>query len=389
MIEVRRLRDDEKELALAVASQAFAQGARHTPWADDPNQPQAAAYGVFDERGFQAQAVVLSFRAHMGPEIVLPLGGIAGVACKPAARGRGYARAALLAALRHMRDEGQVVSTLYPFSWRYYQRMGWEWTGINRRYAAPTRIFEPTADTGRCREASREDWPQIKEAYRRFAGGYRGLLDRDEKQWNGILDDTPERWTYTFVYEGDEGIEAYLTYRGGSGGSTSLREFISLSARAQRALLGLIGRMDMQTERVEWTAPCDDLLWSAICHHDIEVRLFPMTQARVVDVQGALSRWSPDERCSGRFIMRVADENADWNAGVWQVAFADGAVEIRRTDAEPQVSLHIRALSQAFFGTPTPDDLRRADHIGVSDERGFVAFRDCLSGPPMWTNDFF
>ena len=388
-MEVRRIRDDEKETAYALASLAFMQGSRQIPWADDPNQPKAAAYGVWDERGFQAQAVVLSFRAHMGPEAVLPLGGIAGVACKPAARGRGYARAALLAALRHMRDEGEVISTLYPFSWRYYQQLGWEWTGVNRRISAATRIFEPTPDTDRCREASRTDRPRIETVYNRFAGRYRGMLDRDEKKWNTILDDTPEQWTYAYVYEGDEGIEGYFVYRGGSGETTELREFICLNSRAQRAMLGLLGRMDMQTKRIRWTAPSDDLLWSAVCDYDIEVTLCPMTQARVVDVQGAMSQWRPDPDASGRFAVRIADEHADWNARTWEVTFADRQVEIKPTTAEAGLAIHIRTFSQAFFGTPTPDELRRADLIHVTDERSFRAFRDCLSGPPMWTNDFF
>lgn len=389
MMEVRQLRDDEKEMAYALSSLAFMQGSRRIPWADDPNQPKATAYGVWDERGFQAQAVVLSYRAHMGPKAVLPLGGIAGVACKPASRGRGYAKAALVATLRHMRDAGEVISTLYPFSWRFYQQLGWEWTGVNRRCSAATRIFEPTADTARCREATKDDRPHIEAVYRRFAGRYRGLLDRDEKQWNAILEDTPEQWTYTYVYEGAEGIEGYLTYRGGSGETTDLREFICLSPRAQRAMLGLLGRMDMQTRRVTWTAPSDDLLWCSVCDYELDVKVCPMTQARVVDVQGAMSQWSPAHERKGRYVMKIADEHADWNARTWEVAFADGHVEIAPTSAAPDISMHIRAFSQAFFGTPTPEDLRRADVIEVHNEHGFQAFCECLAGPPMWTNDFF
>ncbi|MBM3495325.1 MAG: GNAT family N-acetyltransferase [Armatimonadetes bacterium] len=389
MMEVRLMRDDEKEMAYALASLAFMQGLRQIPWADDPNQPKASGYGVWDDRGFQAQAIVLSYRVHMGPDVVLPLGGIAGVACKPAARGRGYAKAALVRTLQHMRDEGEVVSTLYPFSWEFYQKLGWDWAGVNRRCKAATQTFEPAPDTDRCREASKDDRPLIEAAYRRFAGRYRGMLDRDEKKWNTILDHTPERWTYAYVYEGDEGVEGYLTYSGGSGESTTIREFICLSARAQRAMLGLLGRLDMQTKHVEWTAPADDLLWSAVCSYDVDTKLWPMTQARVVDVEGALGRWVPDRALSGRFVMRIADEHADWNDGVWEVEFSDGAVQLTRSTETPQLAMHIRAFSQAFFGTPAPDDLRRADMIEVRDEPGYAAFRDCLAGPIMWTNDFF
>jgi predicted acetyltransferase len=389
MMDVRQLSEDERDDAYALSSLAFLQGSRDIPWANDPNGPVSTAFGVWDEGGYQAQAIVLSFRVHMGAEAVMRLGGIAGVACKPAARGRGYATAALLRSLRHMRDVGEVVSTLYPFSWQFYQQLGWEWTGQVRRYKAPARIFEPTAGTARCREAKPEDRERIAEAYERVARGYRGLLQRDTKQWNRVLDDTTERWTYTYVYEGQTGIEGYLTYSGGSGDVTELREFVSINCEAQQALLGLVGRLDMQTRNFEWRAPEDDLLWSALCNYEIETRLWPMTQARVVDVEGALSQWVPDRAAAGRFTMRIADAQADWNDGTWGVEFSDGAVTVARASCEADLAMDIRTLSQAFFGSPTVATLRRAGKLAVADERGYEAFRDCLSGPPMWTNDFF
>lgn len=388
-MEVRLLREDEAEEAYALASLAFLQGRRETPWANDPNRPPIAAIGVWDDRGYQAQAIVLSFRVHMGPDAVVRMGGIAGVACKPAARGRGYARAALTRALEHMRDAGEAVSTLYPFSWAFYQQLGWDWTGMNRRYRAATRILRPTDETAGCREAGPADREHVIGIYRRFAPRYRGMHDRDEKQWNTVLDDTPETRTYTYLYESQTGPEGYLTYSGGSGDTTDLREFICLNARAQGAMLGLLGRLDMQTRHVEWRAPSDDLLWSVLCDHDLDTRLWPMTQARVVDLQAALSQWRPEPSASGRFAMGVADQQADWNSGVWEVEFADGAVSVRRSAGEPQIAMHIRAFSQAFFGVPDPVALRRADKVTVSDEAGFEAFRACLAGPPMWTNDFF
>jgi predicted acetyltransferase len=389
MMEVRLMREDEKHLAYALSSLAFMQGSRSTPWADDPNQPKAAGIGVWDERGFQAQVIVLSFRVHMGPDVVLPMGGIAGVACKPAARGRGYAKAALVRSLQHMRETGEVVSSLYPFSWEFYRQVGWEWVGVKRRYKAATRVLHPSPDTVRCREAGPADRPAIESIYRQFAARYRGMLARDEKQWNSVLDDTPERYTYTYLYEGEEGPEGYLTYRGGSHESTDLREFICLTARAQRAMLGLLGRLDMQTDCVEWRAPSDDLLWSAVTSYEIETGISPVTQARIVDVEAALKAWKPRAGGRGRFVMGVADDCADWNAGTWEVEFGDGVSEIRRARREPQFTLDIQALSQAFYGTPSAPEIQRAERVTVHDQAGFEAFSEFMSGPPMWTNDSF
>src|SRR5580692_3638195 len=48
-----------------------------------------------------------------------------GVATLPLARRRGYASALVTRLLDQMRDEGHVVSTLYPFRPSFYERFGY------------------------------------------------------------------------------------------------------------------------------------------------------------------------------------------------------------------------------------------------------------------------
>ena len=388
-MEIRILTDDDRVDAFYLSSQAFMHGNRDMSWINNPNRDTTVAYGIWDEAGLQAKVVVVSYRVHLGAEVVVPMGGIAGVACLPASRGRGYAGAGLRHALAQMREAGQVISTLFPFSWDYYRRFGWEWVGTNRCYAVPTRIFKPHSETEHARAATPEDRPRILAAYTEFASRYRGLLARDDRQWNRILDDTEQRHTYTYVYEQQGRIEGYLTYRGGEKKETELREFIALTPRAQAALLGLLRRHEMQVEKFTWSAPPDDGLWSQFYHWDIETKLEPCTQGRVVDVAGALQAWKPSTSAHGHFTLGMQDENAPWNTGTWQVEFEGGQVSVEPTQQEPQVSLDIQALSQAYFGTPTVDELRRNDRLQVHKEAGYTALRDLLAGPPMWMNDSF
>jgi len=388
-LEIRRVREDEKHLALYLSSLAFLYGRRRTPWEDDPDQPDTVAFGVWDDRGYQAQAIVLSFAARMGPEVVMPMGGIAGVACMPAARGRGYVRAVMVRTLEHMREAGQTISTLFPFSFDFYRELGWEWVGVERRYSVSSQVLKSAQDTENCVQAGPEDRPRIVETYRRFSNGYRGMLERDEKLWNKRLDGSEEHHTCTFLYEGTSGVEGYLIYTGGSGECMDLSEFICLTPNALRGLLGLLRRLNMQTRRFAWSAPDDDQLWSVFCHHAVETRIAPVTQGRVVDLVGALQAWKPNAATEGRFTMQVADEHAPWNAGVWEVEFGGGSVRVLPARREAQLSLDIQALSQAFFGWPDAEALRRAGRLSVADEAGFEAFRTCLSGPIMWMNDSF
>lgn len=88
-------------------------------------------------------------------------------------------------------------------------------------------------------------------------------------------------------------------------------------------------------------------------------------------------------------MIAVEDECAPWNAGVWQAEFESGAVQVRRTDRAPHVTMDVQALSQAYFGAPTLDALRAAGRLAVQDEAGFQALRSLLAGPPTWMSDEF
>ncbi|MFN2522208.1 MAG: GNAT family N-acetyltransferase, partial [Mycobacteriales bacterium] len=57
------------------------------------------------------------------------MGGIAGVAVHPHARGQGTARQLMAAALVRMRQDDQPVSTLFPTAPGIYRPLGWEVAG--------------------------------------------------------------------------------------------------------------------------------------------------------------------------------------------------------------------------------------------------------------------
>ena len=55
----------------------------------------------------------------------------------------------------------------------------------------------------------------------------------------------------------------------------------------------------------------------------------------------------------------------------------------------PQIEMDIQQVTQAYFGSPTLDDLRRAERLTVHDERAYTCLQSLFHGPPMWTNDDF
>ncbi len=390
-VEIRVLKGDELA-AVPIWSQAFEKGERAMePWHEMEARlgDRNVTYGLFDSAGLQATVLITDCLMHFGPDILVPMGGVSGVACLPAARGKGYAADAIRFTLERMKEAGQVTSVLTPFSWRFYQNLGWDWTGARRRYSVQTRALRADPETEFVRAATPADRPRIIDCYTEFAGQYRGMLARQQAEWDTKLKDKKKEYVYSFLYEKEGKVEGYLTFHGWKEEETRLDEFLTLTPRAQRALLGLLRRHEMQVKKFTWNGPENDLLWTQLIDWDLETRLVPLQMARIVDFAGALSYLRPSVDLNGSVDMAVRDANAPWNDGVWHIALEAGQVAVTATNAAPQVEMDMRQVTQAFFCAPTLDDLRRAERLNIHDEAGYNCLKSLFQGPPMWINDDF
>ncbi len=391
-VEIRPLADDEQEQAAVLWSQAFEKGdLEMEEWhkMEEMLKGRNITFGLFDAAGLQAAVLVTDCKLQFGPEVQVPMGAVGGVACLPAARGKGYAGDAIRYALERMREAGQVTSVLSPFSWSFYQNLGWDWTGVRRQYTVHSRVLRPDPETESVRASTPDDKPGIEALYTRFAGRYRGMLVRSEAMWKRLLEDRKQKHAYAFVYEKEGVMEGYLVFYGWKEEQTRIREFLTLTPRARRGLLGLLRRHEMQVKKFAWNAPPDDGLWNHFLDWKLETKLAPMQMARIVDVPGALACLQPGKSLNGAVRVAVRDTHAPWNARTWRIGFAEGTVEIAATADAPEIEMDIRQLTQAFFGAPLLEELRAAEIITVHAEAGYQALCSLLDGPPTWINDDF
>lgn len=387
-IELRAIGLEDMQRAWDIGAQAFSRGERREYSADRFNT-DFDAYGVYDEDGLQAQVGVHRYKVFMGNGPVVEMAGVGGVSCLPAKRGRGYIGRCVVYSLEQMQDRGQSISMLFPFSQAFYRKYGWEVGGPRRRYEVPASILHVVKETNIVRAAGAEDAAAIQACYEAFATRYRGMICRNEHEWKAILDHGSSHYTYTYLYAPKNVVEGYLTYSKGSYEDTYIREFIALNSTAQRALLGLLHRVDMQVEKFRWHAPSDDALWWNTGHNDVTTTIEPICMVRVVDVQAALQLWRTPSALRAGVCVEVVDPHAPWNQGVWEVECEGGSVTVKRGYEIPQLTLDIQALSQAFCGGESLAAIRAARGIEVRDEAGFNALQQMLAGPPMWMNDGF
>jgi predicted acetyltransferase len=391
-MEIRLLNGLELQEAHYIWSQSFERGDRAMhDWKEwEERVPTGrTTYGIYHGSALQAAFVLVDEAIHVGTKAVVPMSAVCGVGVLPASRGRGYASKGVRVLFERMRESGHPVSFLEPFSWEFYGRLGYAWTAPTRRYSAPTRLLPTSPETAYCRAAGAGDRAGIVDCYTRFARGYRGMVARRAEVWDWMADASKKEHTYTYVYSRGAEIEGYFTYHGGKREETRLDEFIALTPRARRGLIGLLRRHDMQIEKFRWDAPIDDPLWHCLLHDEIETTLFTRTMARIVDVEAALRALCPAPERRGAVRVAVTDESAPWNQRTWQLEFDAGRVTGEPTAARPQASLDIQAVAQAYLGSPTVAELRAAGRIEVHDEAAFTCLQELFAGPPAWCNDAF
>ena len=324
------------------------------------------------------------------------LGGVAGVACTVGARGRGHVAGLLKEALRAMRDAGQYLSGLYPFSYAFYRRHGWEWVGEKRRYSVPTAAIAAAPEGQNVRAYDGlEARDVVTPVYAAFARRYRGMMTREDPTpnwWTGRLEHAGGRTTYVHVHHdaATDVADGYFTFRYPEGGQPAqVGEFFALTPAASRGLLSVMHYYGTQIKAVEFSAPADDPLPLHVMHHDLTITVSPLFMGRIVDVSAALSALRPAADVQGVFTIQVHDPSCDWNTGGFQITVVGGQVAVVPTQAVPGVTLDIQALTQAYWGQPALPLLRRAGRLDVSDDAQYRLLAALLPPAVSYLHDFF
>ncbi|RIW27462.1 GNAT family N-acetyltransferase [Bacillus salacetis] len=125
-MKIKRLGKDQYEESLKLSMYAFQynvpdeEKVKRFKQLDDQE-----LYGIEVEGNLAAKLHLLPLNIIFG-EASMKMGGIAGVATYPEHRRKGLVKELLSESLIRMRELGQTVSMLHPFSVAFYRKYGWE-----------------------------------------------------------------------------------------------------------------------------------------------------------------------------------------------------------------------------------------------------------------------
>jgi predicted N-acetyltransferase YhbS len=296
------------------------------------------------------------------------LGGIRHVATHPEEQNRGHASMLMRDTLAAMRRKGFHTSLLFPFSFRYYRKFGYELAGNHAHFWSRPHAIPCFSDRDACRPAAPADPPALAALHRRLAGASGFSLTRDEGRWARVCAD-PGLQTIVHCDAAGE-IDAYLVTaeaRDAYGGL--MLRVLDIGAETEPGWRGLLGRLAaFPGECIDWMASATELSASGLLRSAAPLReaykpraivnIRPMLQFRVIDVAEAVGRLLPTfPRERYTLALRIPDELLPENGMPLAVRGVGTEVELGTPrPGDPTLTADIRTFSQIYCGYTTPTE---------------------------------
>lgn len=370
------------------------------------DRPEEIWCCFIDDR-LAAQARILPLTAYVNGKR-LAMGGIAGVATWPEYRRNGLVAALLKHMLKVMRDAGQTISFLYPFSFAFYRRYGWELFVERKKYTIETGQLpkidaaEVSCSTSFCDK----DAALIGPVYEKWAARFNGTLSRDSDWWEKRI--FGRRKGHIVVFRDPHGEPTgYLQYKVENREFTVF-EWVTLNRDADLAMWRFIGNHDSMIDRVVILVPERDRFPARTDNPRFKQEIEPYFMARIVDAAAFLglcplrkkeeriAAWAADEPI--RLLLRLRDEQAPWNDGLFRWTIGpDGtgsAEKLTEGGAEgadrelPRLDCTIQTLTALMLGYRTASDLHESGQLR-GDPAAVSALSAVIPAAHTWISDFF
>ena len=308
-----------------------------------PSRRRSTAPGRFYLGAFDGETLVarLADRAYDScfGGVLVPTSGIAGVTVAAEFRGQGGLSPLFLETLRHARDRGALISTLFPTASRIYRKFGYEVIADYVTVALPTTVLAavPRPAAVRTRRAVSADFDAIRAVYDAWAIAQNGPLSRRGVSFTATADDFLASFTgVTVALDDTDAICGYASWNRGQGygeqAVISVADLLSTSADGYRALLAMVGSFASVTAITKIDTSGDDLARLFLPTLQWQVVNSSPYMLKIIDVPGAIScrRYPPGLTTDLRF--RLQGDFLTENDGGYAIAVSDGRAECVRDD---------------------------------------------------------
>lgn len=372
---IRQLKQEEKFMAGRISGICFHE--RIDDLAKKRQECEEAKeedWGAFDEKGtLMARIINNRYTSYVdGQEI--QNGGIGAVSTLPEYRNTGAVRNIFEKLLPYAYENGEVISTLYPFSHQFYRKFGYETVCYRNQYR-----FKPEVLKGYHFDGEAVMWEEGEDIsdyfglYRQFAPKYNLAVKREEalmkrehmkgniykeRKFSYLLREKGQNVAYLLIEDVYQKEAAFMW----------VEEAVWNSPEGFRAILGFLARFSADYGEIELTLPYDLELYSVIRSakaYEIQKTTRQDYMVRVINVKRMLEILSKPEGTDCR--IRVCDPQIEQNNRIWHVT--ENEVEVAADGTETDMEVSIQAFSQLAVGAMSLDEALLREDIAISAKK--------------------
>ncbi|WP_226376955.1 GNAT family N-acetyltransferase [Oceanobacillus halotolerans] len=320
---------------------------------------------------------------------VVQMGGISSVATWPEYRRQGMVKDLLFHALSFMKENGQLLSFLHPFSFSFYRQYGWAYTFNEKQYTIPMGALKKKWHaTGYVQRT--KDLDILQELYTAYAQHYNGMLVRDEKWWEQRV--FRHKRHAVVAYNEQKEAVGYLLYTVKDNIFT-VHEIIYHNVNARKLLVTFIANHDSMAKEVKLIAPENDNLALLVDEPRFEQTIKPYFMARIVDVLAFLKQYRFEGTLEQSIVLQVSDPFFPENEGTYYINGLDqsGVINVthgRQLSTKSSIHCSIQMLTAMLLGFKRPTELLNLGLIS-GDRRQVEALDKHIPNRQTFLSDFF
>ncbi len=322
--------------------------------------------------------------------------GIAGVGVPPEHRGKGSGKKLMHACMKEAREEGTLVSTLYPATRTVYRGANYEMAGYHQKILLdpmniPTRFEGAKLPIHR---ATADDYPRLQELQVETIRHQHGDIRRGDYVWQRIWDPKygagdPE----VFYFGPKDAPEGYVVLLHGRDPSTFKYpvvavDLVTSTVQCAKTILSLFASMRSIVKSIGWTTGPSDMLLDLLPEKAYKLGEEEPWMLRILNVEGALKARGYPLGVKAELKLEIEDDQLADNSGTYLLKVAEGKAAVEKVSGPGDVKAHVRPFAPLFTGYRSPRLLARNGLI-EGEEKTLQLLESVFSGPAPSMNHLF
>jgi len=400
MRNIQRIPDDQLDQFVALFAEAYPGMKIMNPEAQRKiteriqsaqRDPRIEYWGLYEDGKLAGEMRLHDFRMNVRG-VMLPAGGLGGVAVDLLRKKEGIAKDLCSFYLQRFFDKGASMALLWPFRPDFYKKMGFGIGSPVYQYRLSPRDLPNRRGKERVCYLDKSDAKELCECYNRLCYKTTGMCEETEIGFVKILDRDPEARVVGYRHNGK--IQGYLIFKFTAEGTESFLDnslqVIECLFETPEALNGLLGFLHTQFDQVDRIVLSvhDDQFYHLpvnptsdrkhiipSVHHESHIAgvgiMYRVLNARIFFESMKGKRFGGG---SLGIAIKLRDSFVPANQGPLSIMFDKGEARLAtEKDCDVEIEMDISDFSSMIMGAATFDRLRFYGLASISDERRIEA----------------